>query len=285
MEHLQFPTDDVYGNDSHPRNDQFDRNYENHPFINTVDDLVQYEQHIDYWRTITAAKDCPWFEDADGRNGLHCLAEASLVSSDNPLPDRLQTQYNSLIAAAHVEGRNKRECLVDFLLSVGVDPNNYDKTGNTPLMAFTLHRRPAESEETSTRLIDSLLKAGSDINRRNREGETALHLGVKLGYRAATQTLLAAGSNAHARTRSGLGVLELGQKYARESKQNEELFAQIMLCLTLSASFGAVSKPTILDEWGSPREIPKGSRPEKKGFSKIKNFILKKARRRHAAGH
>lgn len=280
FEDLQSATDKVYGNASLPNDDQFDRNYENHPLINTVDDLVQYEQHVDYWRTIIAAKNYPWLEDSDGRNGLHCLAEASLVSSNSPLPDRLQAQYKSLMKAAHVDGRSERECLVDFLLSAGVDPNNYDKAGNTPLMAFILHRRPAESEETSAHLLRSLLKAGSDINRRNRQGETALHLGVKFGYRAATQALLAAGANIHARTRSGLGILELGQKYARESKQNEELFAQIMLCLTLSASFGAVSKPTILDEWGSPRQVPKGSHPERKGFSRIKNFILKKARGR-----
>ncbi|KAE8450366.1 hypothetical protein EG329_006440 [Mollisiaceae sp. DMI_Dod_QoI] len=266
-----------------PKSDQLARNYENHPPITSVDDLVQYEQHVDEWRTILAAKQFPWFEDSNGRNGLHCLAAASLVSNDKPLPDYLLAQLNSFKLATECKNdTNDRQCFLDRLLDVGVDPNNYDKAGNTPLMAFIFHHRRAESEEATTQIMNSLLKAGSDINRRSRQGETALHLAVKLGCRAATKALLVAGANVHART-SGLGVLELGQKHARESKEDVELYGQIMLCVAISASSGAVAKPTILDEWGSHPKIPTESRRERKGFSAVKNFIVRKARR-HQVG-
>jgi hypothetical protein len=112
--------------DEHPA-----RNYENHPSIQTVDDLLRYEQHVDYWRTIVAAKDNSWFEDLNGRNGLHCLAEASLVSSDMPLPSLLLDQLESIRTTEPTDSNNEREYLIRSLLSAGVDPNNYDNNGNT----------------------------------------------------------------------------------------------------------------------------------------------------------
>jgi hypothetical protein len=260
-----------------PKDAQPAQNYENHPNIENIDDLVQYEQHVDHWRTILTGKQLPWFEDSSGRNGLHCLAEASLVTPDKPLPHRLLAQLQSWGDPIH-----DRAGLVNVLLATGVNPNNYDKEGNTPLMSFITHDRAPESDQISTQIMNSLLKFGGNIYRRNRLGETALHLAVKLGRRAATEVLLAAGANVHARTQSGLGVLELGYMHAKTNKQNGELFAQIMLCLTLSASFGAVAKPTPLDEWSSQPKLSTQPR-EKSGFNKIKTFIVKKIRKTRSA--
>lgn len=256
-------------------NQQSARNYENHPHIESLDDLFLYEQHVDYWRTIVAAKDSPWFQDSNGRNGLHCLAEASLVTPDNPLPAGLLSRLDELKDMGDPERDSDRDCFIKCLLNVGVDPDNYDNNGNTPFMAFVTHRRAAEDDGATTRILSSLLAAGSDISRRNRQGETALHLAVKLGRRAATKFLLASGANIHARTSAGLGVLELGQNSAAECKQDENLYAQIMLCLSLATSFGAVSAPTILDEWASPgwQVVPKES-SEPKGFKLVKKYIV-----------
>ena len=254
------------------------RNYENHPFIKTVEDLLQYEQHIDFWRTIVTAKHSPSVEDSKGRNGLHCLAEASLVSLDLPLPSGLLGQLESFRQSIDADKNNERQSFVKTLLRVGVDPNNYDNDGNTPLMAFVSHQRSSENDEITPRILSLLLETGSDVHRRNRRGETALHLAVKLGCRAAVKLLLASGANIHARTSSGLGILELGQKRCLEDKEDETLYGQIMVCMSLAASFGAVSEPRILDEWGSPKwRLNPQNRPEPKGFKLVKKFIGKKA--------
>jgi ankyrin repeat protein len=277
---LQWPRSRRKCQDSSSRNEQPIRNYENHPSINTVEDLIRYEQHVDYWRIITSAVDSPWFEDSNGKNGLHCLAEASLVSPDMPLPDPLLVRLNSLNEAERAKDRkvSVRERFIQRLLEGGVDPNNYDNEGSTPLMAFVIHTRPAESDSSTARILNYLVEAGSDIHRRNRQGETALHLSIKLGRRAATKALLAFGANIHARTSGGLGVLELGHNHAMESSQEGNLYSQIILCMSLAASFGAVSQPTILDEWGSPHyRLAEPGLSEPKSFKAIKKFISSKA--------
>lgn len=258
------------------------RNYENHPQIDSIEDLFLYEQHVDYWRTIIAAKDSPWFHDSAGRNGLHCLAEVSLVTPEMSLPAALLCKLDSLKDMGDSNMNSDRECFVKCLLNVGVDPNNYDNNGNTPFMAFIVHHRADEDDNATTRILKYLIASGSDIHRRNRQGETALHLAVKLGRRAATKLLLASGANIHARTSRCLGILELGQVYATEGKQNEQAFAQIMLCMSLAASFGAVSKPTILDEWGSPgwKTAPKES-SQSNGFKLVKKFITNQLKGKH----
>jgi hypothetical protein len=170
---------------------------------------------------------------------------------------------------------------VKALLAAGVDPNNYDNNGNTPLMAFVSNDRATESDDSITRILTLILEAGSDINRRNRQGETALHIAVELGRRTATGVLLAAGANVHARTRSGVGVLELGQRQCLKNKEDENLFGQIMVCMSLAASFEAASEPTILDEWGSPKwRLQTQKCTESKGFKLVKKFIGAKARGR-----
>jgi ankyrin repeat protein len=266
---------------SSSKDEQTTRNYENHPSINTVEDLIQYEQHIDYWRIIITAIDSPWFEDSNGRNGLQCLAAACLVSPDMPLPDQLLARFSSLKAAGRNEKHSDREFFVKHLLKVGIDPNNYDNEGSTPVMAFIAHSRAAEGDDSTLLILNYLLEAGSAIHRRNRRGETALHLAVKLGRRAATKALLVSGANIHARTSGGLGVLELGHKHAMKSCPEGTLYSQIMLCISLVASFGAVSQPTILDEWRSPHwRLARPGCSEPKSFKSIKKFIRNKTNRR-----
>ncbi|KAH9216688.1 hypothetical protein DL95DRAFT_387451 [Leptodontidium sp. 2 PMI_412] len=77
-------------------------------------------------------------------------------------------------------------------------------------MSFVIHNRAEEDDSSTTKLLSPLWQAGANINSRNSQEETALHLAVKLGRRAATKFLLSHGANIHVRNYKGLGVLALG---------------------------------------------------------------------------
>jgi hypothetical protein len=222
-------------------------NFGENTAIETVEDLRFYSQHAELLRVIRISLSHPFHEDANGRNGLHCLAEVSL---NLPIPQefaRLVTENASEVP------QTQRERYLEGLLKSGVDINNHDKVGLTPLMAFVIHNRVGEDDALMTRLLQRLFEAGASINTRNRRGETALHLAVKLGRRAATKFLLGHGANVHARDCDGLGVIALGEASSKEAKHDETIYAQIILCISLVISAGGVSSPTILQEWGSPQ--------------------------------
>jgi ankyrin repeat protein len=220
--------------------DLFSHNFKIPTFIETLSDLEQYTYHADLLRTVIKAMSLPWVEDSSGRNGLHCLAEVSLK-----LPGHIPTTQEE----DHVDHHPPRERYLVDLLHAGVDPNNFDKNGNTPLMAFIIHTRVEEKDELITRVLQRLLKAGANLHWRNRNGETALHIAVKLGRREATTFLLQQNANIHARIGSGKGVLALGQEFCRKARDDVTLYAQIELCMSLAIDAGAVSAPTVLQEW------------------------------------
>jgi ankyrin repeat protein len=121
-------------------------------------------------------------------------------------------------------------------------------------MAFIMHRREGEDDDMATKIYQRLFDAGANVDRRNRHGESPLHIAVKLGNHAATSFLLSHGANVHARTSSGTGIMTLGLKHSSSSKaaKDEILYAQIQLCTCLVGERGAVPAPTILYEWASP---------------------------------
>lgn len=152
-----------------------------------------------------------------------------------------------------------RECYLDGLLAVGVNPNNYDMDGNTPLMAFITHNRSNEDDATTTRILIRLIDGKADIHRRNRQGKTALHLAVKLGRRVATQFLLENNANVQACDNKRASILEVGHNVCNKTTGDARLYGQIMACMSLVGSSGAVSYPTIDMEW-----ITKEIKPQKR---------------------
>jgi ankyrin repeat protein len=221
---------------------------ERHGSIETIEDLQEYEFHADLLRTILRAGEDPAFEDADGRNGLHCLAQVSFDLPQSTLDPHQPSSFE------------KKETYLDQLLLAGVNPNSHDEHGDTPLMAFIATQRVSEDDSSTTQLLQRLVDAGASLSRRNRHGETALHIAVSRGNRVATNFLLSQRVNVHARTGEGLGVVAHGLKASNKAKEDEKLYAQIVLCVALVSSAGAVAAPTILQEWASPSfKIRKGS--------------------------
>ncbi|KAI6248215.1 hypothetical protein HI914_03087 [Erysiphe necator] len=196
----------------------------------------------------------PTIEDKDGRNGLQCLAEASLTLSidnsqvsvkgytnkrkaDQPEPERVSSRLDL------------RHELVEKLISAGVSLNNYDRAGNTVLMAFVQHLKDGEDDKTLAKLFRYLIERGANIHWRNRHGETALHIAVKLGRKVATRILLETGSNVHARNSDELGVLGVGEKYYFKARNDPTLYASIMACMAQCIQYGAAAMPTLVQEW------------------------------------
>lgn len=99
---------------------------------------------------------------------------------------------------------------MDQLLHKYVSPNSYDKHGITPVMSFIIHARAEEDDVSTTKLLQRLWGAGANINSRNGDGETPLHLSVKLGRRAATKFLLSHRANIHVRNKKGCGFIAFG---------------------------------------------------------------------------
>lgn len=161
-----------------------------------------YETHADMLRSVIAAGENPLFEDLQGRNGLHYLAEVSLALSSTRLAATPEDSSQVLYF--------RRKRYSEHLLASGVNPNSYDRHGFTPLMAFIIHTRDEESDNQTTKLLWRLVKAGAHVNSRNRQGETALHLAVNLGRRNVTGFLISSGANVNARANCRFGVLALG---------------------------------------------------------------------------
>jgi len=192
--------------------------------------MIQHARLLELARN---ALDDPDLQDSNGRNGLQCLAEASLS-------DRLDLRYEMT--------RN--------LVSTGVNVNNYDRRGSTVLMAFVAYLPDGEDDSLLQLLLVYLISHGANLHWRNRQGETALHIAVRLGRKVATKVLLENGANVHARTAGGNGVLAVGQTHYLKARENPQLYASIMACMALAMQYKAVAAPTLVQEWSAQKTFP-----------------------------
>jgi hypothetical protein len=93
------------------------QNFKKHDWVENLEDLQQYELHADLLRSIVRSGEDPNFEDGEGRNGLHCLAEVRL---DLPIPGK---QIDRKPGSDLEFSTTSRERYLDQLLLAGVDPN------------------------------------------------------------------------------------------------------------------------------------------------------------------
>lgn len=208
-------------------------------------------KHARLLETARLAIDVPDIEDTQGRNGLQCLAEASLSLGDDDevgtaTNKRKRDQSDPDPAKTRLAFRYE---LVQKMIEVGVDVNNYDKKGNTVLMAFITHLQDGEDDKTLTQLLNYIIQNDANIHWRNRDGESALHIAVRLGRKVATRVLLMNGANVHARNSDAKGILAVGESHYLRAKKDPPLYASIMACMALCIQYGAVSRPSLVQEW------------------------------------
>jgi ankyrin repeat protein len=130
-------------------------------------------------------------------------AGLAACSADAPPPpvDALGNYQPATLAEA-VLLRNRTA--VENFLALGVDPNEPETDGTTPLMRAVQMRMP--------RIAQLLIDASADVKKANYYGVTPLYVAARAGDAVATQMLLAAGADANATLPAGETVLMTAAK-------------------------------------------------------------------------
>ncbi|KAK2595076.1 hypothetical protein QQS21_007207 [Conoideocrella luteorostrata] len=230
--------------------------------ISTSDPRVARESRL--LENVRNASKYPWLQDEDGRNGLHCLALATLSFATivnkyqlQPSRDRVtkkqQTPKNAQDSST--DKLNLRLSLLMGLLQAGVDPNQHDKDGNTPLMVFVAELPEDDDYKIPPKILEALIRKGANVNARNRRGETALHIAVRCGRKLAMRTLCQFEANVHARDSAGRSLLDVADVKVRMmncgTDEHVRNYAHYEACRAwLSGKGMALQNPSIIDEWG-----------------------------------
>lgn len=212
---------------------------------------------------VRLANENPHLQDEEGRNGLHCLAIATLSHASvvnkyhlqstqrEKITKKQQTAANALdSSAAKLE---LRLGLLVGLLDAGVDPNQHDKNGNTPLMTFVAELPEDDDYKIPPKLLKLLIDRGANIHARNRRGETALHIAVRCGRKLAMRTLSQLGANVHGRDSAGRSLLDVADAKMMNCESDEHMrdYAHYEACRAwLSGKGKALQGPSVIDEWG-----------------------------------
>ncbi|GAO16215.1 hypothetical protein UVI_02044940 [Ustilaginoidea virens] len=214
-------------------------------------------------RHIRLAEQNPLLQDEHGRNGLHCLAMATLSSAaaahkyqrPSPARDKI-TKRQRNPGAALDSSRNRlalRLGLLQGLLEAGVDPNQHDEDGNTPLMVFVANLPEDDDYKMPPKILEALVQGGANVGARNRRGETALHIAVRCGRKLAMRTLCRHGANVHARDSAGRSLLDVAdaKMLGCERGGDTKRYAHFEACRAwLSGRGMALQRPSVTDEWG-----------------------------------
>lgn len=233
----------------------------------TPDEFTTKEQKL--LTVINQAYTSHSFEDGEGRNGLHCLAELSpsaLASSNPSSPDPEQPASNGTKRKRGVKDADNQkpierraQYLSNLLFkSTEVTPpdvNHYDKGGCTVLMAFAAHLTDEQdkSGQHIGRIVDLLLDRGAKIDARNQRGETALLVAARYGNKHVVNRLAERGANLHARDKSGRGIMGILEAHLARCERNLPSYGRLEAVRGLVAKRLEETKgedePSFLDEW------------------------------------
>lgn len=199
----------------------------------------------------------PDSEDFEGRNGFQCLAEVvlgNLPIQEYAQPPSMKRKMGDDMEPKLQEGPlTYRLELLEGLIVANVDVNHYDKSGQTPLMAFVKHIPDGTKEDKDLRqIIIRLVQAGANMEARNRQGETALYMAARLGKKVALKQLLELGANLYVRNAHGLHMVDATHQALQPATNDTHLYARLhSCCAILTGQLGERWKAvTALNEWG-----------------------------------
>ncbi|KAK8920096.1 hypothetical protein H634G_02697 [Metarhizium anisopliae BRIP 53293] len=205
----------------------------------------------------------PYLQDEEGRNGLHCLAMATLSEASVVNKYHLQSSQRDRVTKKGAKPERELDSsssklglrlgLLSGLLDAGVDPNQHDNNGNTPLMTFVAELPEEDDYKIPPRILQLLIARGANIHARNRRGETALHIAVRCGRKLAMRALFEKGANVHARDSAGRSLLDVADVKMLHCDSDEHMreYAHYEACRAwLSGKGMALQGPSVIDEWG-----------------------------------
>lgn len=201
-----------------------------------------------------------------GKNALHCAAGVVLspeslsqkipnVTAERYLFDKKMQGPKSSTKSQDLDSSErfykKREDIVKDLVELKVDAKAYDDNGDTVLMYFVAQLPEDDDRKTPVNILKSIIDSGVDIQARNRSGETALHVAVRLGKKLAMKTLVNMGANVHAMDFKGQTPLKLLATCMQGARSDIVTYAHQEACYSwLSGQAEAKSQSSVLDEWG-----------------------------------
>ncbi|KAK3766741.1 hypothetical protein RRG08_062871 [Elysia crispata] len=139
----------------------------------------------------------------ENRKDCNMLDMVTLLVENGACVNRIPRYKTPLVAA--LENKYCHLDVIQYLLEKGADVNEYvDHTSRTPLAAaLTRYSSFSGKHFVDQSLMEVLLKAGADPNRRERSGSTALHIAVLMNDLGSIKQLLDAGADLEARDSNG----------------------------------------------------------------------------------
>ncbi|KAI1367807.1 hypothetical protein F5Y08DRAFT_297651 [Xylaria arbuscula] len=131
----------------------------------------------------------------DSKNKLSYLHDSclDLLLRQGADPD-MQSEDTKKESSLHVAVRWKKLGTIRWLLRYGVDPNQVDSEGRTPLFAV-FDRKEETSESECSEIVRLLLMKGADPNQNDFKGHRAYPLARQSGFPAVAKLLVDLGAN------------------------------------------------------------------------------------------
>lgn len=157
------------------RTKEFDINAKEAKFGSTALHMAYYTGKVDIYKALLEAGADVSLRNKFGETSLHLAAKAGYAECCQVL-----LNYNAAVSATQ-------------------------KLGNTPLHWAALYKHSNKDDGSETRLhavCEILIKAGADVNCRNRDGAMPIHVACKKGNLAACLSLVAADADVNAKDKS-----------------------------------------------------------------------------------
>ncbi|ORY56962.1 uncharacterized protein BCR38DRAFT_414274 [Pseudomassariella vexata] len=220
----------------------------------------------------------PTIEDAQGRNALHCLAEVAFDANLVPQEASRDEITHSPVSKRKLDDNYepKDSCPLSYrmqylgtLLEAGVDVNHYNSKGDTVLMAFVSHITDGKYDKDLEAIIKILVKEGANLEARNRNGETALHVAARLGQKRSVKCLIEQGANVYARNGESIGILPVIDRLWRMTEDDHKFNLRLEACrAVLTGQYGDKNtpeqNPTAEQEWAFRPKLPPDSAKSRK---------------------